>query len=340
MTATYGRVTAFALALALIAGGGCRLYEVPLFGPVPRSKPATWPVAQIRGVPYYDGPEAAGRHHQLDLFLPEGRENYPVVVLIHGGVWMWGDKSSYGLYSSVGEFLAQQGIGVVLPNYRLSPAVKHPVHVQDVARAVAWTRRYITLFGGSPERLFVAGHSAGGHLAALLATDPTYLAAEGLSVADLQGVIASSGVYRIPAEGLAVTLGGTRPHGFWIDQVLPPRSGHSWSLANLALVPGIPVSVDLFRPAFDLDPLVRASASPLYQVRPGLPPFLLLVAENDLPTLEHQAAEFKDALAAQGTPVRLFRVANRNHCSVLFRATEMADPVAQALLDFLHDHGP
>ena len=332
-----GTFTALMFAWVLTSGLGCRLYDLALWRPARFSGTEECPVEKVKGVTYHDGPDAHAKHHQLDLFLPQGRKDYPVVVLVHGGVWMWGDKHCYGLYAAVGENLARQGIGVVMPNYRLSPAVKHPAHVQDVARAVAWTRRYIATYGGNPDQLFVAGHSAGGHLAALLATDPTYLAAEGLKVTDLKGVITSSGVYRIPLHAMDVTLGGASPSAFWLDQVVPPRSAKSWSWARLAPLPGIPVCVDLFRPAFAADPQLRVQASPLYHVRPGLPPFLILVAGNDLPTLDNMAQEFHDALARQKVPVHLLRIPHRNHCSVLFRAIDRDDPVAQALVQFVQD---
>ena len=134
------------------------------------------------------------------MFLPENKKDYPVVVLVHGGGWFIGDNRSAGLYSSVGQFLASQGVGVVLPNYRLWPAVKHPEHAKDVARAVAWTRAHIGKYGGDAQRLFLMGHSAGAHLVALLATDESYLQAEHMKTTDIKGIVAVSGVYRIPRD--------------------------------------------------------------------------------------------------------------------------------------------
>ena len=115
-----------------------------------------------------------------------------MLLFVHGGRWTTGNKN---LYPGIGESLARHGVGVVICNYRLSPAVKHPAHVQDVARAFAWTQSNIASYGGKPDRLFVCGHSAGGHLVALLATDPKYLKAEKLSPSDIRGVVPISGVY-------------------------------------------------------------------------------------------------------------------------------------------------
>jgi acetyl esterase/lipase len=83
-------------------------------------------------------------------------------------------------------------------NYRLTPKVQHPGHIQDVAKAFAWTRKHIAKHGGRPDQIFVSGHSAGGHLVALLATDPQYLEAEKCSLKDIKGAIPLSGVYNLP----------------------------------------------------------------------------------------------------------------------------------------------
>ena len=147
---------------------------------------------------YFDGPDAQRDFHKLDLFLPQGRRGFPVVMFVHGGAWLIGDKSDFGIYAAIGRMLASHGIGAVMINYQLSPRVKHPEHIKDVARAFAWTHKHIAEYGGRPDRLFVSGHSAGGHLAALLCTDEAWLKAEGLSLADVRGVVPISGVYSIP----------------------------------------------------------------------------------------------------------------------------------------------
>src|SRR5262249_15252477 len=141
-------------------------------------------VERVRNVRYYDGKDAQGHAHSLDMYLPKGRRDYPVVMFVHGGTWVHGDNRCCGVYSSVGEFLAAHGIGAVMPNYRLSPGVKHPEHVRDVARAFAWMHAHIAEHGGDPDRLYLAGHSAGGHLVSLVATDEKYLKAEGLKTSD------------------------------------------------------------------------------------------------------------------------------------------------------------
>jgi acetyl esterase/lipase len=324
------------LALALLGAPACRVTDVPLWGPAAPPSGA-YEVEAIRGVCYRGEADDDPYRHRLDLFLPRGAKDYPVVLLIHGGAWMVGDNRCCGLYSSVGEFLASRGIAAVLPNYRLSPEVKHPEHIRDVARAFAWTRAHIAEYGGRPEQLFVAGHSAGGHLAALLATDETYLKAEGLCAADIRGVITVSGVYRIPDGKVGVRFGGTAPESFRFEEFLPLRRDGS-GCAPLAIGPGVPLRLNIFGPPFGDDPQAREAASPVCHVRPGLPPFLIINADRDLPTLAPMAEEFHQALLAQGCDARRLRIDGRNHNSVMFRAIDEADPVGGAILDFIRQN--
>ena len=326
-----------AAALTALAVPACRVTHLPLWGPAEPGDDA-YPVEHVQGVAYYEGTDADDFRHRLDLFLPQGRMDYPVVVLVHGGAWMIGDNHSCGLYPAVAEFLAGQGIGVALPNYRLSPAVRHPEHVKDVARAFAWTRAHIADYGGCPDRLFVAGHSAGGHLVALLATDETYLREHGLQTADIRGVIAFSGVYHLRPGKVSATLGGATPLAFRFDELVPFRGGSGRAWPPLPGIPGIPIRLNVFGPVFGNDPQVRAGASPLWHVRPGLPPFLLLTAENDLPALPERAEEFRAALCAAGCDVRLRMVADRNHNSIMFRAIAADDPAARETVAFIRRH--
>jgi arylformamidase len=115
-------------------------------------------------IPYGDGP-----NETLDIF-PAKQANAPVVVFIHGGYWRSLDKSDH---SFVAPALHEMGACVVVVNYALCPGTPEaPVTIPDIAqqmvKALAWTWHHIALHGGDPKNVTVAGHSAGGHLAAML----------------------------------------------------------------------------------------------------------------------------------------------------------------------------
>jgi acetyl esterase/lipase len=139
-----------------------------------------------------DVPYAPGSRRSLDIYAP-ARADAPVVVFIYGGGWKDGDKA---MYRFVAAALAARGFLTVVPDYRLFPQVRFPVFVEDAAAAVAWTRGNISRYGGNPNRLFLMGHSAGAHIAALLTLHKQYLAADGLDPdRDIAGFVGLAGPY-------------------------------------------------------------------------------------------------------------------------------------------------
>lgn len=272
-------------------------------------------VQEVTDLRYRSDKDADPVRHRLDIYLPKGKKDYPVIIFVHGGAWMLGDKNFFGWGPDIGHHFAANGIGAVMPSYRLSPKVKHPEHIKDVARAVAWTYQNIEKYGGRKEQMFLCGHSAGGHLVSLLATDDTYLKAEKLSPAIIKGVISVSGVYRVQE----------------LDISLP--------LATKAAKPAPPAKVgfrlNLFWLIFGNDSKVLKDASPVNHVKPGLPAFLLINAAKDLPLLPAMAMEFAKSLKKFKDKVQSLNVADRDHESVMFRATSDDDPVAQAIAKFV-----
>ncbi len=271
----------------------------------------------------------------LDIFAPRGARDCPVILLVHGGGWMIGDKDMFGLYRRVGRFLAKQGYVAVAINYRLSPAVQHPEHVKDVARAFAWIRRQIRTYGGNPDRIILAGHSAGGHLVALLASDDRYLKDPELKLTDrdraaIRGVVAISGVYRIPESEEFHKMVSM------MAEAVLELSGNSPLLAAMlpALIPAVR-SVNVFQIVFGQDKDVRMQASPINQVRPGLPPFLILYGDRDLPLLGPMAREFHAALKKAGSAAELCPIDDRNHNTIMFRLHQPDDPTGARILAFL-----
>lgn len=118
----------------------------------------------------------------------------PVLVFVHGGSWASGSPVDYGF---VGRAFVLKGFVVVLVGYRLGPDGKYPGMIEDTARAIGWTQREIAQFGGDPARITVAGHSAGAYNVMMTALEEKWLAAEGVSLSDISGVIGLSGPYEI-----------------------------------------------------------------------------------------------------------------------------------------------
>lgn len=122
----------------------------------------------------------------------EGAGARPVILFVHGGGWHSGDPEDYGF---VARALVPEGFMVVLAGYRLYPEVKFPAMLEDTARAVSWTRENIARHGGDPDRIVLAGHSAGAYNVAMIALDRQWLGREGQSADDLAGVVGLSGPY-------------------------------------------------------------------------------------------------------------------------------------------------
>ena len=123
---------------------------------------------------------------RLDVYYPTGKNAFATVVWFHGGGLTGGNRS-------IPEGLREKGIGVVAASYRLSPRVKSPAYIEDAAAAVAWTFCNIERYGGSTNRIFVSGHSAGGYLTSMVGLDKRWLAAQRLDADQIAGLIPFSG---------------------------------------------------------------------------------------------------------------------------------------------------
>lgn len=139
------------------------------------------------GVPY--GPN---ERHRLDLFEPATRKNGPIVLFFYGGAWTSGDRATYEF---VGTALAARGLTTVVADYRLHPQVTFPAFVDDAARAYAWVDRRLARTDGRRRPIFLMGHSAGAHIAALLAVDRRRIAAVAPDAAAPAGLIGLAGPY-------------------------------------------------------------------------------------------------------------------------------------------------
>jgi len=138
-----------------------------------------------------DIPYGSDFFHKLDIFLPNdaGLKNLPVLVFMHGGAWRNGFKEWFGYMAPP---LVTLPAILISPNYRLAPNVKLPTQLDDCCATLRWVYSNIAAHGGDPNRIFVGGHSAGGHLASLMSLRPQRLTALGMPHDLIKGCFALS----------------------------------------------------------------------------------------------------------------------------------------------------
>src|SRR4051794_17288581 len=147
----------------------------------------------LRDVAYV---EPKSERQSLDIYAPATGSDHPIVVWIHGGGWRQGDKR--GVQQKPQAFV-DKGFVFVSINYRFVPQVTVKEMTGDVAKAIRWVHDHAKEYGGNPNSMFVMGHSAGAHLAALVCTDDSYLQAEGLSLSIIKGCVpVDTAAYDIP----------------------------------------------------------------------------------------------------------------------------------------------
>jgi acetyl esterase/lipase len=287
----------FFLCWALLCG-------LVVFRPTPLHAAASAPSerrgpAIIRNIPY-PGAAKGDRRRSLDLYLPvDSERKTPLLIFVHGGFWLLPDDD-YRIGQAVADALVRDGVAVALLRYRLAPDSQHPTQAEDVAAGVALLVREAKRYGYDSSRIFLSGHSAGGHLAALVALDARYLGKHQISPKSLAGVVPFSGLYD-----------------------LSPR----WGISDDQKI--------ATAKTFGKDPAALKHASPVSYVRADAPPFLILTSQSDFPGFLPDAKIFSDALRKAGNRgVERWIVPDRDHFSMM----RLGDPDNEArlmLLEFL-----
>lgn len=212
---------------------------------------------------------------KLDVYQPKGVEGkVPVVLAIHGGSWVSGDKSKM---ADFGDLLASQGYAVVAPSYRLAPKFIYPAQIEDVRAAARWIGANAERFDLDAGRIVSLGISAGGQLAALLAVQEKKNAPKITAVVDLYGPMdftAKPDNTNPEAEKTVSTYLGATP---------------------------------------DKSPKLYAEASPVTHVSPGDPPFLIIHGTADKVVPISQSEEMVDALKENGVPVVFYTMEGVGH---------------------------
>lgn len=260
--------------------------------------------AQVtRNVPYAG---SDSRRQQLDVYAPQDAKALPVVVWIHGGGWRIGSKL---LVQKKPQAFVDQGYVFVSINYRFVP--NHDMHdlATDVATAIKWVHTNIAKHGGSPETIFVGGHSAGAHLSALVCSDESYLKSQGLSLENIAGCFpVDTATY--DAEKLISFLQRTKSS-----------------------------RAELYTNAFGDTAESQKKYSPITYIKKGTtyPPFLLLhVASRADATLMSNA--FAKAVQDAGGQAETFAAKGKDHASINKDLGTKGDEPTEALFAFLKKH--
>ncbi|GAA4010711.1 alpha/beta hydrolase [Sphingomonas humi] len=230
---------------------------------------------------------APGQGLKLDVWAPRRADHkLPVVIFFYGGGWVAGSR---GGYAFAGSGYAGQGFVTVIPDYRLVPGVRFPAFLEDGAQAVKWTRDNIARFGGDPNRIAVAGHSAGAYNGAMLALDRRYLQNAGVARGTIKAAALLSGPYDFypfteqrgrDALGAWPRPAETQPVNFvtraappmllatgGADDVVNPRN--SRALAARLAGAGVPVELKVYLGKSHVD-LAKSLSRPFRTTTPAL----------------------------------------------------------------------
>jgi len=241
-----------------------------------------------------------GSQQTMDVYFPDAGGPWPVLVYVHGGSWMHGDKSEAALFARM---MTAQGYLVVSVNYRLYPAATFPAMIQDVKCAVRSLRANAAQYNLDPNRAGAVGVSAGGHLVSLLGTTD---ASAGWDVGEyldqssrVQAVIATAGVMDLSRNFPNTDIEAMKHIGFGEYNV--------------------------------------AEASPITHVTGSTPPFLLIHGQQDAVVPVEQSQLMYERLMQANVPAQLVIVKNAGHSFIAPDATTTPTlgEINQIIVDFL-----
>ena len=258
-------------------------------------------VHKAKNIPYREANAASGTGVQhLNVYAPRKTdEPAPVLIFIHGGSWKSGKKE---LYYYLGKRLARKGVVAVVIDYPLSPTAQYNEMAHSAARAVQWTQENIADYGGDPNRIFVSGHSAGGHLAALITVRNGFF--DTLKMANpIRGVVL------IDAAGLDM-------YGYLSERAPEERK---------------------YQTTFTKDPATWMEASPLYHLRPNLPPFLIYRGGKTYPSIIKSNDKFVEALQPYGSALDYRIQPGKRHIPMILQFLFSWNPRYREIVRFLQN---
>lgn len=239
----------------------------------------------------------------LDVYYPadtSGKKK-DVIIFIHGGGWMKGNKFYYFLH---GKHFARKNVIFIAINYRLAPATYKNMAF-DAARAVRWVMDHIEEYGGDPGRIFISGHSAGGHLSALISLNREYFEEAGI---------------QNPLKGCILI------DAFGLDMARYFR-----------MFPKAKLAVKLY-PVFTKDDIHWRAASPVNYVPAASIPFIHFVGERTFPLIKEGAEVFKRRFEQEGKSIENVEIKGKQHIPMIKQMTSRHNILYTYILDFMAIH--
>lgn len=237
---------------------------------------------------------------QLNVFAPKNRNyTYPVLLFIHGGSWRSGNKE---LYTRLGKRFARRKVVMVIMDYPLAPDYKVNVMAKASARGVQWVHDNIAVYGGDPEQIYVSGHSAGGHLAALVAVRDEYFDTLGIS--------------NPIAGAVLIDPAGLDMYSYLIESNIAPGTSH--------------------RRAFTDDPEVWKDTSPMYHLHGEMPPMMIMVGGRTEPSIPIGVNRFREAYKPFDPQPLYYFQKRKKHIPMIVQFLYTPSRVFKWVLDFVH----
>ncbi|MEP6674699.1 MAG: alpha/beta hydrolase [Ferruginibacter sp.] len=257
-------------------------------------------VSRYKHIEYLRADTARGiAAEQLNIFAPAKHEQKKeVLIFVYGGNWNSGRKE---LYSFFGSRMARKDILTVIVDYPKSPKADFNEMANDVAASVKWVKENIAAYGGDPDRIFISGHSAGGHLAALVTIKKDYFERIHL-VNPIKGIIL------IDAAGLDM-------YGYLNEE--------NFEAGNTYLK------------TFTSDPAQWKAASPLYFLHPDMPPMLIYRGGRTYPSIEESNEKFIAALKEYVPGPDYHILKGKKHVPMILQFFNTGNPRFREIIGFM-----
>ena len=241
-------------------------------------------VYRSKNITYLHADSAKDRSSQtLNVFAPAKRNQLTdVLIFVYGGAWNSGRKEIYNFF---GTRWARKNMLTVIVDYPKSPKANYDEMAFDIAKSVKWVKENIASYGGNPDRIFISGHSAGGHLAALVGIKKDYFLRAGIAN-PLKGIVL------IDAAGLDM-------YGYLKAESFEPGNTYLNTFTN--------------------DPEIWKEASPMYHLHENMPPMLIYRGGKTYPSIEESNEKFVTALKAY-VPVPDYHILkNKKHVPMILQ---------------------